>query len=343
MEYLLSPTIFLEKSPEGVLIDVRTPSEFTLGHIPSAVNLPLFTDYERAEVGTLYVKAGKQEAIEKGLEIVGPKLASFVKNARELSAGKALFLYCWRGGMRSTSMAWLFRTAGFETYLLEGGYKAYRHALQHLLEANPWKFIVLGGPTGCGKTAILHHLQSIGQQVIDLEGLAHHKGSAFGSLGEREQPTTEQFGNELHNCMRKKNPTEPIWCEGESLNIGQVYIPNEFYSYMKSGLFIHFELEKKFRLKRILEDYGHFTSEALIACFQKIQKRLGGEATTQAIAHINKNELEEAIAIAIRYYDKGYKSSIFKQWTVTHSLIGTTNEPQINAHKLIEFYNKIIM
>lgn len=341
MDDLLIPADFLEQSREGVIIDVRTPSEFTSGHIPGAVNLPIFTDDERAEVGTLYVKEGKDKAVEKGLERVGPKLATFVTQARKLSKGKPLFLYCWRGGMRSASMAWLFRTAGFKTYLLEGGYKAYRHSFEQLLTANPWKLIVLGGPTGCGKTDILHHLQKTDQQVIDLEGLARHKGSAFGSLGESEQPSTEQFGNDLHNCMRNLDPQKPVWCEGESLNIGQVYIPNEFYAFMKSGLFIQFELKKNFRVKQILKDYGQFSAEDLIASFQKLEKRLGGEATSNAIGHIMKNELEEAITIALRYYDKGYESSILKQWPKTHTFVANSDKTETNARKLIEFYNTI--
>ena len=159
-------------------------SHYASGHIPGAHNIPLFTNEERAIIGTLYVQVGKDPAVERGLELVGPKLADFVRQARELSAGKPLFLYCWRGGMRSGSMAWLFRTAGFKTFLLKGGYKAYRRSFIDLLDKYPWKIVVLGGPTGCGKTEILHRLQEKGQQVIDLEGLAHHKGSAFGALGE---------------------------------------------------------------------------------------------------------------------------------------------------------------
>lgn len=341
MEDILLPTDFLEQSCEGVLIDVRTPSEFLSGHIPGAVNLPLFTDEERAEVGILYVKEGKDKAVEKGLERVGPKLAGFVVQARLLSEGKPLFLYCWRGGMRSASMAWLFRTAGIRTFLLEGGYKAYRHAFLQLLEDFPWKIIVLGGPTGCGKTDILHCLQKKGQQVIDLEGLAHNKGSAFGYLGETDQPSTEQFGNELHHYMRNLDPGKPVWCEGESLNIGQIYIPNEFYTKMLSGLFIQFELSKVFRVKHILKDYGHFSAEGLIASFHKLERRLGGEATSRAIQHIIQGELEEAIVIALRYYDKGYESSIRKSWPEIHTYVANTNNPETSAIRLLKFYKTI--
>ncbi|MGE4332621.1 MAG: tRNA 2-selenouridine(34) synthase MnmH, partial [Macellibacteroides sp.] len=195
MEDVLMADDFLEQSKTGIMIDVRSPSEFEAGHIPGARNLPLFSDNERAEIGTRYVQYGKDNAVERGLEIVGPKLAGFVKQARLWADGTPIYMYCWRGGMRSGSMAWLFRTAGLTTYLLSGGYKAYRNSFAQLLEAHPWQLLILGGPTGCGKTEVLHQLQRMEQQVIDLEGLAHHKGSAFGSLGETAQPSTEQFTN----------------------------------------------------------------------------------------------------------------------------------------------------
>jgi len=341
MEEVLKPVYFLKQSIEGVTIDVRTPSEFKAGHIPGAVNLPLFTDEERAEVGTLYVKKGKDSAVEKGLEHVGPKLAGFVIQARKLADGKTIFIYCWRGGMRSASMAWLFRTAGIKTFLLEGGYKAYRHSFLQLLEAHPWKLIILGGPTGCGKTDILKKLLENGQQVIDLEGLAHHKGSAFGSLGEMEQPTTEHFGNELHSCLRNLDPGQPVWCEGESISIGRVFIPNEFYALMASGLFIRFDLPQAFRVTHIMKEYGLFSAEELTGSFLKLQKRLGGEATTRAIKHIEKGELEDAILIALRYYDKGYESSMLKLWPKIHNCVAKNNNSETSAQMLLELYEKI--
>ena len=341
MEEILLPVNFLEQSLEGVMIDVRTPSEFRVGHIPGAVNLPLFTDEERAEVGTLYVKQGKERAVEKGLELVGPKLAGFVVQARKLACGNPLYLYCWRGGMRSASMTWLFRTAGLKTLLLKGGYKAYRHAFLQLLEDQPWKFVILGGPTGCGKTDILHQMRKTGQQVIDLEGLAHNKGSAFGALGETEQPTTEQFTNELHSCLRKLDPNKPVWCEGESLNIGKVYIPNEFYALMVSGLFIRMDLPRALRVEHILKEYGQFSEEELIISFFKLERRLGGEATSRAIHHITQGELEEAILIALQYYDKGYDASIRKLWPVMHPCVATSNNTESGALMLLEIYNTI--
>ncbi len=341
MKEVLLPDEFLEQSHEGVIIDVRTPAEFIAGHIPGAVNLPLFTNEERAIVGTLYVQEGKDPAVEKGLELVGPKLAGFVVQARQLSQGKTIYIYCWRGGMRSGSMAWLFRTAGFKTVLLKGGYKAYRRSFIELLEKHPWKIVVLGGPTGCGKTDILHRLQEKYQQVIDLEGLAHHKGSAFGALGETEQPTTEHFMNLLHAKMRTLNPSEPVWCEGESLSIGRVFIPAEFYAMMLSGLFIKLELPQAERVKHILKDYGKFSADDLIASFLKIAKRLGNKATNQAIEYIQQGDLEDAIAIALQYYDKGYEASMLKHWPNIENNLTITTDTEACALRLIELYNTI--
>ncbi len=341
MKEILLPDEFLEQSREGVVIDVRTPAEYAAGHIPGALNIPLFTNEERAIVGTLYVQVGKDPAVEKGLELVGPKLADFVRQARELSAGKPLYLYCWRGGMRSGSMAWLFRTAGFKTFLLKGGYKAYRRSFIDLLEKHPWKIVVLGGPTGCGKTEILHRLQEKEQQVIDLEGLAHHKGSAFGALGEPEQPTTEHFMNLLYEQMRKMNPELPVWCEGESMSIGRVFIPAEFHAMMLAGTFIKLDLPNEDRVQHILKDYGNFSAEELIGSFQKIEKRLGNKATNQAIEYIQNGELAEAVTIALHYYDKGYTASMQKHWPNITSCLSINSDTEASANKLIELIHSL--
>ena len=341
MKDVLLPDEFLEHSREGIVIDVRTPAEYEAGHIPGAHNIPLFTNEERAIIGTLYVQVGKDPAVERGLELVGPKLADFVRQARELSAGKPLFLYCWRGGMRSGSMAWLFRTAGFKTFLLKGGYKAYRRSFIDLLDKYPWKIVVLGGPTGCGKTEILHRLQEKGQQVIDLEGLAHHKGSAFGALGEPEQPTTEHFMNLLHDRIRRLNPELPVWCEGESLSIGRIFIPAEFHAMMLSGAFVKLDLPNEDRVQHILKDYGNFSAEELIGSFQKIEKRLGNKATNLAIEHIRNGELAEAVAIALRYYDKGYAASMQKHWPNITSSLAINSDTEASANKLIELYQSL--
>ena len=175
----------------GALLDVRTPAEFRQGHIPGAANLPLFSDAERAEVGTLYKQQGRQAAVLRGLALVGPRmeaLAAELVTWSERSAGAPLRLHCWRGGMRSGSVAWLAQQLELPVLLLEGGYKSYRRWVLELFE-RPWPLRLLGGRTGCGKTELLLALRERGAAVVDLEGLAHHRGSSFGGLGLPEQPS----------------------------------------------------------------------------------------------------------------------------------------------------------
>ncbi|NBW62949.1 MAG: tRNA 2-selenouridine(34) synthase MnmH, partial [Synechococcaceae bacterium WB4_1_0192] len=169
----------------GPVVDVRAPAEFAQGHIPGARNLPLFSDEERAAVGTTYKQQGRTAAVQLGLELVGPKLAALGQSLSSWSSeanGQPLRLHCWRGGMRSGSVAWLADSLDLPVLLLEGGYKAYRRwVLEQLLL--PWPIHLLGGRTGTGKTDLLLALERRGVAVLDLEGLAHHRGSSFGNLG----------------------------------------------------------------------------------------------------------------------------------------------------------------
>ncbi len=175
----------------ALLLDVRSPGEYAEDHIPGAVSFPLFSDAERAQVGTIYKQVGREEAVEKGLEFIGPRMADTVRRAKALFTAepdrRPLHLYCWRGGMRSGSMGWLLRTAGLPVVLLEGGYKAYKQSLPEFM-GQDWPLVRIGGYTGSAKTAVVHALAARGEQVVDLEGLARHFGSAFGNL-EQHAPT----------------------------------------------------------------------------------------------------------------------------------------------------------
>ncbi|HLG04366.1 MAG TPA: tRNA 2-selenouridine(34) synthase MnmH, partial [Bacteroidia bacterium] len=204
--------IFLAKKGVLPVIDVRSPGEFAHGHIPGAINLPLFSDEERAKVGTVYKKDGREQAILLGFELVGPKMADFSRKGMELAVAKRILVHCWRGGMRSGVVAWVFETVGLEVFTLQKGYKAYRNFVLKEFE-KPLNLRIVGGETGTGKTEILHALRKKGEQVIDLEAIAAHRGSAFGALGQPAQPTSEQFENDLHHAISELDPAKIIWIE----------------------------------------------------------------------------------------------------------------------------------
>ncbi|HQX43994.1 MAG: tRNA 2-selenouridine(34) synthase MnmH [Saprospiraceae bacterium] len=296
----------LKLTDSSPILDVRSPLEYLNGHIPGALNFPLFTNEERAEVGTLYKKKGSRVAIIKGLEFVGPKLSAFVQQADSLNTNGTLALYCWRGGKRSASMAWLLSNAGFNIKVITGGYKAYRSLVHKLFEQPDWKLIVLGGKTGSMKSKVLREMSTFSEQIIDLEKLANHKGSAFGWIDEDAQPSTEQFENLLFSELVKFKTSEPVWCENESKTIGKVYIPNSFWNHMQNGILFHIDVDFNIRIRHILSTYNLDNHADLIFSFEKIRKRLGHQATDLAIHFIKSNQIKDAAAVALEYYDKFY-------------------------------------
>ncbi|MEQ9424636.1 MAG: tRNA 2-selenouridine(34) synthase MnmH [Cyclobacteriaceae bacterium] len=300
---------FLISAELNTIIDVRSPKEFDAGHIPGAINIPLFDDAERAEIGTIYKNEGKRKALLRGLDIVGPKMSGFVKQAANLSTNDRLLIHCWRGGMRSESFGWLLKTAGLEVEFLQGGYKAYRsHILKTL--SLPLQLFLLTGSTGSGKTEILQHLKMKGEQVIDLEKLASHKGSVFGGMGQPDQPTTEQFQNYLFTTVSKLEAAERIWIEDESIAIGEAFIPEEFWNQMKNGRLIRIELDKSERVQRLVSEYGCSSKVDLKDKIMKVQKRLGGQYVKAALDHLEGGNLHAVADIVLKYYDKAYNNSL---------------------------------
>ena len=313
-EQSLTPHEFLVQLRAGsVAIDVRSPGEFEAGHLSGAVSLPLFGNDERAELGTLYKHEGKRAALERGLELVGPKMKSLVAQARALfesqASRKPLLVYCWRGGMRSESVDWLLRTAEIPSSLCVGGYKACRQVMR-LDAAKPRNYIVLGGMTGSAKTEVLHALRDHGQAVLDLEGLAKHFGSAFGNLDNHDQPTTEQFSNdlatELASLDEQFGEDATIWLEDESRQIGRVHVPEGFHKRLRDAPLLELTRSIDDRLDHLVGMYGESSTAALSEAFDRISDKLGGQHAQAAKAHLGKGELRDAARIALVYYDKAY-------------------------------------
>ncbi|MEX0588405.1 MAG: tRNA 2-selenouridine(34) synthase MnmH [Cyanobium sp.] len=292
---------------EGPIVDVRSPKEFAQGHIPGSHNLPLFSDAERAQVGTCYKLEGRGAAMQLGLELVGPKLAYLGQALSNLSQGnRTLRLHCWRGGMRSGSMAWLAATLDLPVLLLNGGYKAYRHWVLATFE-QPWPLLVLGGRTGTGKTVLLLALREQGADVIDLEGLAHHRGSSFGGLGLPEQPSTEHYENLLASELQAISGSGgPIWLEAESAQVGRCRIPAGLWRQMGVAPAIEIQRSLPERVEQLVAVYGSQDQNALREATERIARRLGPQRTAAALAAIEGCDWSGACLQMLDYYDRCY-------------------------------------
>lgn len=299
---------------EHLIFDVRSPSEYAAGHMPGAVNLPLFSDEERAEIGTLYKQVSPDSAMLRGLEIVGPKMATLVKEAKSLFSqhqSSNIILYCWRGGKRSSSVAWLLETAGLSVTVFKGGYKNYRNQVLEIFKAQR-KIVRIGGKTGSGKTEILHNLQANGQQIIDLEKIANHKGSAFGYLGENPQPTEMQFQNNLASKWQDLDPNRPVFIEDESRMIGRLPIPEDIWKQMRQADLLYIDCSLEDRVEYLVHQYGQFSKEQLLKSLSSIERKLGGLSYKEAITAIESGDLTKATRIILQYYDSCYEKGLNK-------------------------------
>ena len=300
---------FLQLDGSIPVVDVRTPAEFAQGHICGAHNIPLFSNEERVQVGTTYKQAGREAAILLGFDLTGSKWSGFIKQALELAPHKKIGIHCWRGGMRSGAMAWCLNLYGFEVYLLTGGYKHYRRLVLNTF-AEKFNICILGGLTGSGKTRVLQQLKVLGEQVIDLEGLAQHQGSAFGSMNRLEQPTREQFENNLAAELILLDHHRQVWIEDESLTIGRCAIPNALFHQMRHAPITVLKVSTEARVNFLVAEYGLLDKDFLKTCTQKIWKRLGPEQTKNAIAAIEEDRMADFIRIVLVYYDKTYRKGL---------------------------------
>jgi tRNA 2-selenouridine synthase len=341
---------FLSLAAHHPVIDVRSPGEFSHAHIPNAFSMPLFTDEERKIVGTAYKQESKQKAIKIGLKYFGTKMVKMVErteeiiqsnaaNNQDLSSEKPIVLvHCWRGGMRSAGVAWMLDLYGFKVYTLVGGYKAYRNwVLQQFEVAYP--IHILGGNTGSGKTEVLQEMRKMGAIVIDLEGIAHHKGSAFGSMGQLPQPSQEQFENILAAQLSQQPFTDKIlWIEDESQRIGDVNIPPAFFKQMRETKVYFVQIPFEERLAFITTHYGKFEKEQLINAIVRIKKRLGGLETKTAVNALIEDDVKGCFDVLLKYYDRVYQKGLMKRDhidTMVEHVVCDTVDATLNAKKLL--------
>jgi tRNA 2-selenouridine synthase len=346
---------FLERlrAEKPLLLDARSPSEFSQAHIPGAVSFPLLNDEERQQVGITYKQKSKEAAVIKGFDLVGRKFGDYIRKAKALLIQhdklrttdlkpQTIFLYCWRGGMRSSIMSWVLRTAGFEVVLLKDGYKAYRNRVIEVLNTDK-KIVVLGGKTGSGKTEMLEHLRQAGEQVICLETLANHRGSAFGAMGMKPQPRNEHFENMLAEEWEKIDAEKILWLENESQSIGSIVLPKNIFEKMRRAAVVEMERSKEDRILRIIDEYGRFPKDEIIACTKKIEQRLGGLHTQEAIEALQEGNREKWADIALSYYDKTYNYGIETRvkGSVMKAEVNKDETTEVHVQKLKEAAKKI--
>lgn len=301
---------FLELRKQLPIVDVRSEGEFEEGHIAGALNIPILNNAERKEVGTLYKQEGQQAAIRAGFRLVGPRLLDIITAAEHI--GNELLVHCWRGGMRSGNFCQFVEMARIKSHQLTGGYKAYRTKVLDTYRL-PLQLKVLGGCTGSGKSEILRALEANGEQIIDLELLANHKGSVFGGLDQPPQPTTEQFQNNLFETILKLDPSRTVWIEDESIAVGKIFLPLDLWHQMKQAPVIEVKVDRDIRVKRLTQEYGSTNPTEFIEAMTKITKKLGGQHFNAAHEKVLEGNMEAAIDILLVYYDKAYQNGLSKK------------------------------
>jgi len=305
------------RSFKGPLIDVRSPSEYYKGHMPNSINIPLFDNDERSIIGTIYKKEGRKKAVIEGLKFFEKKMELLLDNLfmnidsyKSISENKnkELFIriYCSRGGMRSQSIAWLLEKFKLNTLTLNGGYKMYRRWVLDIF-SKKWNIVIIGGKTGTGKTRLLSLLEKYKYQTIDLEGFACHRGSTFGALGMKEQPSNEKFENQIAEKLYSFKSSNNIFVEAESANIGKCKIPHEFFNQMKTSRRIEILRSESNRLDELINTYSVFNKEDLKESVLRIKKRLGPQRTKIALESIEEEKWDLVCKSVLDYYDRCYE------------------------------------
>lgn len=301
------------KLKDVCIVDVRSEAEYEDGSIPGAINIPIFNNDERAKIGTTYKQIGTEDAKQLGLEIAGPKLSTLYDKVSKLSKNKDVVLFCWRGGMRSKYTCSILNTLGLKVARIQGGYKAYRRYVNRYLdrECIPHKSIVLHGLTGVGKTIILKKLQQLGLPALDLEGIAKHRGSAYGKIGMPPSPSQKDFEAEIVEVLSAAERKGIILVECESRRVGKLIVPPAIMASMAKGYRILLYASMEHRVERIIEDYTFGPDcniEGLQYSTNLLRKSLGNKTVEELNQKIAEKKFAEVIPhLLLRYYDPLYK------------------------------------
>ena len=315
------------------IIDVRSPGEFVEDRVPGAINLPVLSDVERAEVGTVYKQVSAFRARRQGAALITENIAGYLKgHFADKEPGYRPLVYCWRGGQRSQSLATILAGVGWPVSLLDGGYKGYRKHVREGIErlaANPeLDFRILAGLTGAGKTRLLRRMAAEGHQVLDLEKLANHRGSLLGrEFPEPEQPTQKQFENRLFEALKRLEEGRPIWVESESNRIGELHVPGVFWGRMREAGVVELRVAVEFRAESLLMEYPHFVErpERLLATIEKLRALVGSERVALWREQVGSGDWKGfVIDILESHYDPAYLKSRERIFQVPDRVVETS-------------------
>lgn len=305
----------------SAIIDARSESEYALDHLPGAVNWPSLGDAERVRVGTLYQQVSPFEARKLGAALVARNIAAHIeREAPALARGWRPLIYCWRGGQRSGALALVLGQIGFRVTLIEGGYKAFRAALlaDLPLQVARLRFEVVCGPTGSGKTRLLHALAEAGAQVLDLEALAAHRASVLGLIPGQPQPAQKHFEMRVWDTLRRFDAARPVYVEAESRKVGNLTVPEPLITAMRASACLRIDLPEDERVALLLEDYPFFVSDPGFFC-QRLDTlvALRGRAQVEDWkADVRAGRFEAVVrALLAQHYDPGYAASTRRNFT----------------------------
>ena len=325
---------FLEskKYLDSIWIDVRCPREYARGHFTQAINIPLFSDIEYQKLGETYKRGSKELANKLGYEYALDSKSKILENIKRTRSNNFI-IYCARGGMRSSGFQTILNEGDFKSFKLDRGYKSIREQTLNSFKIKR-EVIIVAGSTGTGKTTILNRMKDEGHNIIDLEKLANHRGSAFGDLGISDEATQQQFENDLSSCWLQSEPNKPLFIESESRRIGKVLIPEDIWDQMKQGLYLKIDMQIERRVENLIKDYGEYSNEDLEIRIQKISKKLGGQNVKEAIRLLEDHNLHELCKFLLeKYYDRMYAVAYENRKSKKERILVSdeTNEQIINT------------